>query len=208
MQNQGELLSQRSELCLLVAKSHGGGLAKLPVQTYTNTGKCFNTDTTAELVWELIYSGAERFTKISLLLHYFKTMSIFCCYITHASNGRSMYWFSPFMSLSVCMTTARQLVVTGSDTALRVSVYSVPTITRHQLLWIRASWLSCLLKYILSRLRSAPYFLHLQVSCQITLSVFRRGWYFSLCVSHVLSQFKTSLYSCWNKKWKREWAFI
>lgn len=37
------------------------------------------------------------------------------------------------------MTAAKQLVVTGSDTARRVSVYSVPTITRHQLLWIRAN---------------------------------------------------------------------
>lgn len=41
-----------------------------------------------------------------------------------------MSWFSFFMSLSVCVTAAKQLVVTGSDTALRVSVYSVPAITR------------------------------------------------------------------------------
>lgn len=42
-----------------------------------------------------------------------------------------MSWFSFFMSLSVCVTTAKQLVVTGSDTALRVSVYSVPAIASH-----------------------------------------------------------------------------
>lgn len=113
------------------------------------------TDTTVELIWELMYSGAECFTKISLLLHYFKIIWILCCYITHAPNGRRMSRFSSFMSLSVCMTTAKQLVVTGSDIALRVSVYSVPTITRHQLLWIRASQLSfSLFKHILSRLRS------------------------------------------------------
>lgn len=83
-----------------------------------------------------MYSGAECFTKVSLLLHYFR---IVCFYVSPASDGRRMSWCSAFMSLSVCTTTVKQLVVTGSDTALRVPVYSVPTITRHQLLWITAS---------------------------------------------------------------------
>lgn len=113
-----------------------------------------------------------------------------------------MSWFSFFMSLSVCVTTAKQLVVTGSDTALRVSVYSVPAIARHQLLWIRASQLSfCLSKHILPRLRSALWLLHFQIACQISISVFRRGWVFSS-----FSMFLIDLKLCyiateiWNEK--------
>lgn len=102
--------------------------------------------------------------------------------------------FSSFMTLSVCMTPAKQLVVTGSDTALTVSLYSVPTTTRHQLLRIRASQLSFL--------SCETYFITIKIC--ITLSALpdsqpirdqdlysKRGRCFALCAFPVLNQLKT-----------------
>lgn len=100
-----------------------------------------------------------------------------------------MSCFSFFMSLSVCVTTAKQLVVTGSDTALRVSVYSVPAITRHQLLWIRASQLSFLsLKTYFTMVKICPVISTFSDSLSdIHVCIQERLGFFSLHIFRVLN---------------------